>query len=423
MKLFLSLALILISGCSTRHVAISSIEDISTENDKALPFINFDQQRSVHTGGLLPHYSVGQMYVPPSSYASFSPSKFVGVSDETFYLGKTDSGGWVEISENSYLDSLAENPKLVARPTRSKVISATYEPTADATQIKSIVSLFSAVKLKSVEYVNARYSAALLKDQIAEKADIETKLQSSSDKKLSARKAELESLIGAKTSAQADQLVRDAKLALSQAEDAFERNANQGNMIIARWDSESSSRWITYLSALATLDFSKKENRSGYVLLNGVRISTLLLGTDIHYTSYPTTLNWDRPVVTTLWQTKSAVAIADLEVERKLEATLEASYEQLKHLDDTLKDLEKIEIEATFRSLQKLTNNSWINAPTIDVENLDWSSISSGLAADGGDGNWATFYAILSNHSDLKENANGGSYQAIKRILSYVNPL
>jgi hypothetical protein len=413
----------ILTGCtSSRQIAISSIEDINTENDSALPFINFDQQRSIHTGGLLPHYSIGQMYAPPSSWSSFSPSKYVAISDKPYYIKKEGRRGVItEVPLDAYASMNEKEQDKVRLGTKSQIVRATYKCTATPEEITSVVTQLSALKEKAQDYLNTRLDVAITRSHIAEKEKKEAEIQTIPDDKKSARIAELNKLIGSKTELSLRKVVSDSKLELAKAESSSINSVSKGNLIIAKWNSESSKEFLTYLSSMLKLDFSRKENKSGYVILKGVRVSSLLLGTDIHHESYSTTLNWNRPVVTALWQTESAVAVADLVIEEEFKAKLEATYDQLKQLEKTLRDLEKIEIEATYKTLQKSTNNSWINSPTIEVEDMEWTSIYQKMNESEND-NWATFYAILSNHSDLKEKVNGGKWQKLKAISNYVNP-
>ena len=206
-------------------------------------------------------------------------------------------------------------------------------------------------------------------------------------------------------------------------------------VIVARWDSSQRSSAQGSADSLLSLGIEKGQRLSGFVILDGLRHSTLFIGPDIWRYDPPVNDDWQLfelrfPYVFSLWrtpfigryvkkdvglvthlvQTKALAYLQDVNLEQSLRASLEGSPEDLKRLDRAILEAEKIKIAALLNRVESLSNIGLIEGIKRSVEPIFWDDHWSrepakNLAIGDGPEHASTLLVNQSLRSSLEEHA------------------
>lgn len=329
--LMLSGSLCMLSGCSQR-IMIGALEDVNTERDDGLAGIlsNMDQTRTINVSGALPFTSIGQMYRMPMGR---HPSMALPMSSD----GK------------------------------SYIVEILYESQSDLEDLKAIRS-----KLLLLRKVGEEYLLALLELRIAqnERAAINKIEPNERREEQITRLEELKAAIPRK-----EIKVQRQSSDLVGAEQAAYGAMAKENLIVFDWKAVKESGWSVLLSSIGNLRWSGSEERSGYAVVSGLRITYLETGSDIWTAFDDANLSWfnyKRPITTQLWQAKYVMSLSTFESTQNIASTVKASYRELANIPETIKEIDRIEIEQTLRRITALSNISTLSTPKIEREEFCW---------------------------------------------------
>ena len=149
---------------------------------------------------------------------------------------------------------------------------------------------------------------------------------------------------------------------------------------------------------------NNEESYSGFALVSGLRVATLYLGKDLvdAWPALNTSTRYSNrfELTTHVMQARHIIYIAEYDLQRSINARLNASYDQLANLPETLKALDQIEIEATLSKISNLSNMGVMGKTRRSTRDVDWTrpaGIKNLANLDG----WQTFFAVKSDLTDL----------------------
>jgi len=177
-------------------------------------------------------------------------------------------------------------------------------------------------------------------------------------------------------------------------------------ILIYRWTTETSAGANASLGSIFKGKSSFKDNFNGFGLVAGIRMATLFVGPDIK-NAWPqldtSSHHKDRHKLTTfVMQAQHILYSSEHDMERQIQAKLDASYQQLASLPESIKVIDKIEIEAVLSKLSSLSNMGMVKTPKREVlVPIDWGQ--QGLQERMGKDGWLTFYSVDTKLSDLKD--------------------
>lgn len=353
-KLSILLVLLLLMGCATKKaVLIGALEDVNVESDMGVPFITyFDQYRTTNVSGILPYTKIGEFYkIDYSIFSDGNPSKSI---------------------------SIVEDNKDQPRKTTSQVVTITYafpypnNPNDNPADIlREIQKNLLHVRSKAQDVVMAIIKRDVNADEVYRLNKIKKENRSEDETK------KLEELT--KNQQELNMVVSVAKKELADAELAVYEVINENNVIIAQWDAVKRNNWKFLASVIGTLNMETKKSRSGFVILGGLRISRIRVGTDINdaYRDLMWVNRINRPVVTQLWQAKYVKSVSTFDLESQLKANAKATYSKLKYLSKYLIKDSEFEVDATLSRVESLFNLSNLSNPMYDCKDLEWDNIYS----------------------------------------------
>lgn len=376
-KLSILLVLLLLMGCATKKaVLIGALEDVNVESDMGVPLITyFDQYRTTNVSGILPYTKIGEFYkIDYSIFSDGNPSKSI---------------------------SIVEDNKDQPRKTTSQVVTITYafpypnNPNDNPADIlREIQKNLLLVRSKAQDVVMAIIKRDVNADEVYRLNKIKKENRSEDETK------KLEELT--KNQQELNMVVSVAKKELADAELAVYEAINENNVIIAQWDAVKRNNWKFLASVIGTLNMETKKSRSGFVILGGLRISRIRVGTDINdaYRDLMWVNRINRPVVTQLWQAKYVKSVSTFDLESQLKANAKATYSKLKYLSKYLIKDSEFEVDATLSRVESLFNLSNLSNPMHDCKDLEWDNIYSEKEEKD---SWNTILAIHTNYSDLQD--------------------
>lgn len=176
-------------------------------------------------------------------------------------------------------------------------------------------------------------------------------------------------------------------------------------VLIYRWSLESSQSGSVGLGGLFNASAQENQKRNGFALVSGVRTKTLFVGTDL-LDAWPvldTDSNYSNrfEMTTHIMQARHILYgnVSDAAV--YAQAKLEASYQQLANLPETLKTLTNIEVGMALSRVTNLSNIGVMGGIKRSTRAVAWSEadLRRRLAEPG----WLTFYSVESDFTDLRD--------------------
>ncbi|WP_133297411.1 hypothetical protein [Motiliproteus coralliicola] len=344
----LCLITLIIGACSGSGSQIASFEDLTTEASKE-GFTKLPQYRVISIPGLLPFLQVGgvHFYKPQRK-----PSSAIGLS----------------FGEKSY------TVQTTIEPTRLTADGS--ENGCDAGCLVEIRNKILAVKETAARLIEERVNLTRLATDPGSSGAVPS--SRSSYQQLRQK---------------LDQKHRDAVAAIQ----------HRGVMVF-RWNTNTRQQGSLGLGGLFGASGSSDETQSGFGLLSGLRTTTVYLGNDILATWGG--LNGDSKFTNRLeltsytLQARHILYMSENDLSRSLGAKLEASYDQLTNLDETLKTLDKIEINAALAKVSNLANIGVIGGAKSEKIPIDWQKLANGDDLTG-QHDWQTIYAVKSDLSEI----------------------
>ena len=192
--------------------------------------------------------------------------------------------------------------------------------------------------------------------------------------------------------------------AAQEKEEAFTESLNaaveavkDSGVIVARWDSTQQASASASADSLLSLGISKGQKLSGFVILDGLRHSTLFVGPDIWRYDPPVNEDWqlfelrfpyffslwrtpfigryvkkDVGLVTHIVQTKALAYLQDANLEQSLQANLDVSPKDLKDLSAAVLAAEKVKVAALLQRVESLSNIGLVQGIERSVEPIFW---------------------------------------------------
>lgn len=329
---------IFLSACSSTPELITSLEDLNTDFEKE--GIKLPQTRVISVPGLLPFSEVGGLY---HFKAQRMPASAIGLSPANSFVLTNEipfNGALSDLT--SIRDALLELKNLAEKTVLNKL------------------------KLTSLKYENSPNATAI--------GVAKTKYEAS-------------------------------KLAFEQQINQVSTSITKSGIIIYRWTTQKEQEASITLGSILGLSENKTIKYNGFALIGGLRLSTLYLGNDL--VSQWSNLKKDSDynsrfqLTTHVMQAKHILYLSEYDMQSKLSAQLEASYSQLKNLPETIKNLDKIEIEAVFSKISNLSNLGVITGGTWTPRAINWTQ--QGLQTRLANNGWQTFYSVDSRLEDLLE--------------------
>lgn len=341
---------LVVSGCVSTGGLITSLEDLTTESSKE-GWSKVPQYRVVSVPGILPFADVGslQFYKPKRK-----PSSAIGLSNGNSYImqsvinSECDEGCLTTIRDNL----------LLLRAKAESVVEAR-------------------INLTSV--------SALVPPEGANNATIAAYNQSVST---------------AKTA------YSTAKTELDAKHQEVVKSINKNGILIYRWSSSTSNKGSLGLGDILGVSGSKNESYNGFALVSGLRTATMFVGKDLvsAWSNLNTDSNYSNrfELTTHVMQAKHIIYVTEYDLLGMIDAKLKASYDQLANLTETIKTLDKIEINAALSKVSNLSNMGVLGKSVRTTRDVDWSKPAGILNLSDLNG-WQTFYSVESDLTDLME--------------------
>lgn len=213
-----------------------------------------------------------------------------------------------------------------------------------------------------------------------------------------------------------------AERSYEEAKDQYEKLYNRvaaalkhEGVFVYRWTTESSAAFGGVAGGLLHGRVDGREQRSGFAIVAGLRLSTLYVGNDFQET-------WNRlglsgactshlKVVTYMVQAQHILYVSESEFEARLRARINASYNQLRDLPATIRNLDQIELETIASTLSNLSNMGMFGHAKHHVSPVLWMQGDNETTADKISAslkkmtpkanNWQTFYMVETKLRDL----------------------
>jgi hypothetical protein len=348
-----------LSGCASTGGLITSLEDLTTELSKE-GLSKVPQYRVVSVPGILPFADVGslQFYKPKRK-----PSSAIGLSNNNSYVMQTI----IESECHEECLIIIRDNLLLLRAKAEAVVEARI----NLTRVSALVPLDGADSAK-IDAYNQSVSAAKTAYSTARK-DLDDKHQE------------------------------------------VLKSINENGILIYRWSSIVSKKGSLGLGDMLEVSGSKNETYNGFALVSGLRIATMFVGNDLvsAWSNLNTDSNYSNrfEITTCVMQAQHIVYVTEYDLLGMIEAKLKASYAQLANLSETIKNLDRIEINAALSKVANLSNMGVLGKCKREKRDVDWSKPAGILDLSALNG-WQTFYSVQSDLTDLMEllsdNKNNG---------------
>ncbi|MHC4376818.1 MAG: hypothetical protein ACYS26_09500 [Planctomycetota bacterium] len=393
-----TLILPLLGSCATGGGFVSSLDDLTADVD-VQGIIDLEQARSLSLNGLAPNDGAGGAV---RFKASRSPFTAIGISNADF-TGDSEPESYIERRTIGADIQLAE---LV--PLRDGLLD---------------------VRLKASELIRAIASESAAKARQAEAQEDDS--DQAADLR-SAAKLEVQT-----AAAQVESTRKD----FNEAYDAVSKQIDRAGIMIVRVAEQKRSTWAASLGELLGFSSDRKLESTGFAVLGGVSYELLYVGSDVAELVGSTNRVWkligdDFPfvlglydlwgllpwdifpipgqvayddvwVVTSALRAKHVLYAQDQLTQDRIEANLEASYNELSNLDDTLEGLDKVRVEAVFESLSSLGNTGITGVAQREIVSLEDYLGSVRALESQPDGTteevWQVVYQVGSDLSDLRK--------------------
>lgn len=342
-----ALAMSAAAGCASKTGLITSLEDLSTESRRE-GFVKVPQYRVVSVPGLLPFAEVGGLY---------------------FYKPKRQPASAIGLS-----------------PDHSFILVAEIDSGCDNACMIPIKDALSKLRAQALD---------LIQNKIELSRRLNTEKPKAEELRLQAEAADREALEAYKKS-------RD------QFDKSYDNVVNRlihNGVMIYRWSTSSKTSGAMGLGNLFGASGSNSEQYNGFALISGLRMATLFAGNDI-LSAWPRLDKKSRyhnrfELTTFVMQAKHIMYSAEADLESLLQANLKASYDQLANLPETVRSLDRIEINAVIAKLSNLSNMGILGVVRRSTVPIDWAQtgLEQRLRLNG----WNTFYSVESDLIDLMD--------------------
>jgi hypothetical protein len=337
------LAMSVATGCASNTGLITSLEDLSTESRRE-GFVKVPQYRVVSVPGLLPFADVGGLY---------------------FYKAKRQPASAIGLS-----------------PGQSFILVNEYASQCDNACLVSIRDALSELRANAFDLIRKK---------------IELSRQLIADQTISANTGQH---TGDNT-----QDYNNMRNNFNKSYESVVKRLNKNGVMIYRWSTSSQTGGTLRLVSLFGASGSSSTQYNGYALISGLRMATLFVGNDIEK-AWPQLNKKSRyhnrfELTTFVMQAKHIMYSAEADLESLIQADLKASYDQLSKLPETVKALDKIEINAVIAKLSNLSNMGIMGNSTRETLPIVWTQ--PGLEKRLRLKDWSTFYSVESDLTDLMD--------------------
>lgn len=308
------LAIPMLFGCEHKRGMITSLEDITTENQRVGllgGIFGNPQRRLVGINGLLPYSDVATGFYYQKQ--SGPPSTAIGIASP-------------------------------GQPSFMVVRHIPYAPPPPGTPFEQLVAIrdnIRDVQLKAAAYVAARIR---LSDMIARDAP---------DTAITAANTEVATAQGA------------YDVAYSKAV----KSINVPGIMVFRWQTTNQRSLAAAIGDIFSGNVQRTDESSGFVVVGGLRVATLVAGDDV--CDIPG--RGKRLVTTYAMQAEHLLYSTEADLSELLQAELKASPSQFKNLGATLLAADKIEIKLVLARVQSLANQANMSGMTIRTEPVNWT--------------------------------------------------
>lgn len=350
LNVVLACLIFILGGCASKSGLITSLEDLTTESIKEGSF-KIPQYRVLSIPGLLP-------FPEPGSLQFFKPQR------------RPASAIGLSNSSDSY------------------VIQSIIESECDEDCLSKIRDNLLLVRGKAEALVEARIKL--------------TKLASTPPSEGSAA-----SIIDTYKNnlTEADSNYSKIRQELDSEHQKTLGSINKNGILIYRWNSNSNKNGSLGLGDIFGASGNKNETYSGFALVSGLRTASLYVGRDIvefwkNRLDIQSYYSNRFELTTYVMQAKHIIYIAEYDLQSMVSAKLKASYAQLSNLSETIKGLDRIEIDAALSKVSNLSNMGIVGNIKRTTRIVDWKKPLGILDLKDLDG-WQTFYSVESDLTDL----------------------
>lgn len=337
----LALGAAILAGCASSGGIISSLEDLSTDSEKEGLF-KIPQYRVASIPGWLPFADVGGLY---------------------FYKPSRKPASVIGLSPGNSFELVSEIPS----DCDLKCLVAIRD------EVTSLGSL-------AQELVQSRVDVLY--------ASVPAKAGDTPDR----------TAITAATTAH-----RAVQTKFNTAYEKVVKSMKDHGVLIYRWSLDSSQSASVGAGSLLNAGVQENQKRNGFALVSGVRTKTLFVGADLlkAWPNLDTTSGYSNrfEMTTHIMQAKHILYgnVSDAAV--YAQAKLEASYQQLANLPETLKTLTNIEVGMALSRVTNLSNIGVMGGIKRTTRPVAWTEAA--LRRRLADSDWLTFYSVESDFTDL----------------------
>ncbi|GAB4262424.1 MAG: hypothetical protein Kow0092_12710 [Deferrisomatales bacterium] len=338
-----------LGGCAGRQGLVTSLEDLTTEYRKE-GWVKVPQYRIVSVPGLLPFSEVGALY---------------------FYKPRRQPATAIGLS-----------------PGRSFILVTEVESTCDAPCLLQVRDKLVELRNRAMDVIEARIqlTGRRFRAAVGPEAPGEARPE------------------GPEAAAE-EAAYRKARQEFDRLHGEVARALQRNGLMLYRWSTSTRVAGGIRLGDLAGGAGKRSARYNGFALVSGLRTATLFVGEDLGR-AWPALNKRSRyrnrfELTTHVMQARHVLYMSEYDLEALVGARIVASYQQMAQIPETLKQLDRIEIETTLAKLSNLSNMGMVGEATRYALPADWSqeAVRGRLALDG----WQTFYSVDSDLGDLLE--------------------
>lgn len=356
--LFFAVAAVALSGCAERYM-VTSFQDITSESKRQGWFYG-RQYSSISIPGFISAYEPGLLY-------SYNPAR-----------GPLTATG-IAVNHESYIVS--------------KTIPAVQsDDTAGLTVAGQVKLKLDAIKTQTLKVVRLRMEE--LKSRLNDTVpDDETKPFVVDD-----------------TITRTD--YNDALEALETLEEDLAAMVSENGIMIFRWAYGSEKSAQAKVSEAASTSASSAEAGAGYAIINGLRVSTLYMGSDLlsqwnHADDIGFWRNWLQ-IVTQVAQAREIAYSTELNLEKTFQADLELSYDTAQKIAKNWKKELTLIMKMFSARFEQTANTGVLGKARITWQKVKWHTPPNGVSFVASplprhQQNWITFYQTSTSLKALKK--------------------
>lgn len=185
-------------------------------------------------------------------------------------------------------------------------------------------------------------------------------------------------------------------------------------VMIFHWSNANAASTSADVADTASTSASSKAASGGYVIIDGLRVSTLYVGEDIrrqwnNVKDIGFWRNWPQ-VTTMVAQTKNIAYATEMDLEQTFKAELEISPEKAQAIASDWRREVSLVLKTYAARYQHMANSGTIGQEKITIRKKNWNcpaSSTQDTAMDGCLQGWATFYQVSTSLKALKKTMGG----------------